>query len=186
MSSTASTFESSTAPRSAARRAGIVRPLALCAGDLVRIVDAQGTLVHARTGLLWITDERSAGDIVLEAGQTHRIATRGTTIVEAQRRSRVVIDVPDGVRAPECVELAFPGRAARRVAFTRSAARSALARLQLALARTFTRIDWPAPDFPYVSTGRHPARAAHRHEPEDFTPEAVRDRLLRAHPYPFY
>jgi Protein of unknown function (DUF2917) len=180
-------------PVQPARKAGVSRPaadcrrpLALCAGDLLRIVDGQGTRVRAKSGVLWITEERVSNDVVLQAGESHRIASRGTTIVEAHRAARIVIEMPVGVPRPAAIELAFPGGLSRRFHLTGSAPRAAFERLQLALARTFTRVSWPAPEEAFVGERRRRVRSHARDDANDYTPEAVRDRLLRAYPYPYY
>lgn len=42
-----------------------------------------GRTVHAHAGRVWITEENSASDVVLEAGQSFALALPGLAIVEA-------------------------------------------------------------------------------------------------------
>jgi len=52
-------------------------------GTLVRVRDAAGSTVSARAGTVWITEENSARDVLLRAGESFRLRTAGLAIVEA-------------------------------------------------------------------------------------------------------
>jgi DUF2917 family protein len=51
-------------------------------GRLIR-VSGLGRTVHAHSGRVWITEENSERDVVLEAGQSFRLVHPGLAIVEA-------------------------------------------------------------------------------------------------------
>jgi hypothetical protein len=51
-------------------------------GKLIR-VSGLGRTVHAHSGRVWITEENSGRDVVLEAGQSFRLVQPGIAIVEA-------------------------------------------------------------------------------------------------------
>jgi hypothetical protein len=168
------------------RARGTLRPLALDAGDMLTVADGPGTLVHARSGSLWITDERAPGDVVLGAGQSHRIAQGGTTVVEAHRSARVVVEIPHGVRPPASISLSIFGGADRPIPLHGTSLvgrwHTLVAAVARALTRTFTRVAWDAG----VEVEPGLRRSRSRHAAEEFTPEAVRDRLQRHYPYPYY
>lgn len=50
-------------------------------GGLVRLGDAQGTLVRCRSGAVWVTLERDDRDILLEPGQEFVIDRAGLSLV---------------------------------------------------------------------------------------------------------
>ena len=45
--------------------------------------DAVGRTVHAHAGRVWITEENGSRDVVLEAGESFRLARSGLAVVEA-------------------------------------------------------------------------------------------------------
>jgi hypothetical protein len=54
----------------------------LARGKALPVRDGAGRTVHAHAGRVWITEERGA-DVVLEAGQSFRLARPGLAVVEA-------------------------------------------------------------------------------------------------------
>jgi hypothetical protein len=58
-------------------------------GSLLRIDDGAGALLHVWEGELWVTQEGSRKDVVLQAGQSFRIERDGATIVHAFSPSKV-------------------------------------------------------------------------------------------------
>jgi hypothetical protein len=68
--------------------------LPLARGSVLRIEDGRETLVHARDGCVWITQERDQRDIMLEAGQSFRISRGGRTLVTALRGSVLALASP--------------------------------------------------------------------------------------------
>ena len=69
----------------AASCAGIVSTsvVELRRGEVMRLKGAPGSLIQAHRGRVWLTEETSARDIVLDAGQSHLFARPGLAIVEA-------------------------------------------------------------------------------------------------------
>ncbi|HEX6138724.1 MAG TPA: DUF2917 domain-containing protein [Casimicrobiaceae bacterium] len=117
----------------------LVKPVTLERGNVLRILDGRGTQLTPASGVLWITEERSANDTVLLPGDTHRLGNPGTTVVLAYRPGRIVLEVPAGTQVPRRVDIAcaegepgyaiaFDARARRRMFSTIAAAwRDALA-----------------------------------------------------------
>lgn len=63
--------------------------LDLARGEIVSLDDAEGVRIKVRDGLLWVTQERSDADHVIEPGG-HLVVTRaGRTLVEALGAGRV-------------------------------------------------------------------------------------------------
>jgi hypothetical protein len=57
--------------------------LRLNRGQTVKLQDAVGSIICAREGTVWITEENSRKDVVLEPGACFRIDRPGLTIVQA-------------------------------------------------------------------------------------------------------
>jgi hypothetical protein len=57
--------------------------LRLARGQTVKMQDAVGSTICAREGTVWITEENSRKDVVLEKGHCYRLAKPGLTIVQA-------------------------------------------------------------------------------------------------------
>ena len=57
--------------------------LRLARGQTLKIQDAVGSTIYAREGSVWITEENSRKDVVLEPGSTFRIDRPGITLVQA-------------------------------------------------------------------------------------------------------
>ena len=57
--------------------------LRLSRGQTLKIQDAVGSTICAREGTVWITEENSRKDVVLEPGYCFRVAHPGLTIVQA-------------------------------------------------------------------------------------------------------
>jgi hypothetical protein len=55
----------------------------LARGAIVRMCDAAGTTVSAHQGLVWITEENGARDVLLRAGQSFHFCRSGLALVEA-------------------------------------------------------------------------------------------------------
>jgi hypothetical protein len=52
-------------------------------GAIVELRDAAGTTVSARGGVVWITEENSARDVLLRPGESFRLARSGLALIEA-------------------------------------------------------------------------------------------------------
>jgi hypothetical protein len=57
--------------------------LQLRRGQTLKVQDAVGSTICAREGTVWITEENSRKDVVLEPGFCFRIDRPGLTIVQA-------------------------------------------------------------------------------------------------------
>lgn len=55
----------------------------LMRGEAVPVRDAKGRTVRAHAGRVWITEENGARDVVLEPGESFRLAHSGLAVVEA-------------------------------------------------------------------------------------------------------
>jgi len=55
----------------------------LVRGEAVPVRDAKGRTVRAHAGRVWITEENGARDVVLEPGDSFRLAHCGLAVVEA-------------------------------------------------------------------------------------------------------
>jgi len=88
-------------------------------GSVLRIVDGRGLRLTATSGVLWLTEEGNPDDVVLLAGDSHRIANGGLTLVLAHRASRVLLTLPSGAFLPRRVDVVpADGGRWRRVAFS--------------------------------------------------------------------
>ena len=120
------------------------KTIAIDQENVLRIYDGEGLRLTPASGVLWITEERSANDTVLLPGDTHRLAKPGLALVYAQRAARVVMELPAGAAAPRRVDFALAfGAIGRRVPFP-TRGRAALGRwaraVALALGRTVMRV----------------------------------------------
>jgi len=52
-------------------------------GQVLKLLDAEGSTVCAVEGSVWITEEYERRDIILGPGQCHRVLHEGVTIVDA-------------------------------------------------------------------------------------------------------
>ena len=57
--------------------------LRLARGQTLKLQDGVGSTICAREGVLWITEENSRKDVVLEPGACFRVAKPGLTLVQA-------------------------------------------------------------------------------------------------------
>lgn len=57
--------------------------LRLARGQTLRVHDGAGSTICAREGTVWITEEDSRDDVVLEPGHCFRLKRQGLTIVQA-------------------------------------------------------------------------------------------------------
>lgn len=60
-------------------------------GQTLKLRDGLGSTICARAGSVWITEENSRKDIVLEAGQCFRIDRPGLTLVQAFADAQVTL-----------------------------------------------------------------------------------------------
>ena len=57
--------------------------LQLARGQTLKLRDSVGSTICAREGSVWITEENSRKDVVLEIGACYRIDRPGLTLVQA-------------------------------------------------------------------------------------------------------
>jgi hypothetical protein len=57
--------------------------LELRRGEVIRLKSAPGSTIQTHRGRVWLTEEKSAHDVVLDAGQSHFLARPGLAVVEA-------------------------------------------------------------------------------------------------------
>jgi len=61
-------------------------------GNLVRVREGAGNTVTARTGLIWITEQDSLRDVLLQPGQSFMLARPGLALVQAISDASVSIE----------------------------------------------------------------------------------------------
>ena len=57
--------------------------LRLSRGQTLKLTDSVGSTICAREGTVWITEENSRKDVVLEPGSCYRLGKPGLTLVQA-------------------------------------------------------------------------------------------------------
>jgi len=57
--------------------------LRLARGQTLKLTDGAGSTLCAREGTVWITEENSRKDVVLEPGSCYRLSKPGLTLVQA-------------------------------------------------------------------------------------------------------
>jgi hypothetical protein len=57
--------------------------LRLARGQTLKLTDGVGSTICAREGTVWITEENSRKDVVLEPGHCFRLGKPGMTLVQA-------------------------------------------------------------------------------------------------------
>ncbi len=57
--------------------------LRLARGQTLKLTDSVGSTICAREGTVWITEENSRKDVVLEPGSCYRLGKPGLTLVQA-------------------------------------------------------------------------------------------------------
>ena len=65
--------------------------IALQAGEVLTLDDAQGVRIHARLGTVWITEEDDIEDHIVGPGEALVVAKRGRTVVQALAFSWIAI-----------------------------------------------------------------------------------------------
>jgi hypothetical protein len=88
-------------------------------GSVLRIDDGPGVVVYVWEGEVWITQDGSARDHVLGAGQWFRIDRRGAVLAQAFRRSSVSLSCPLPGSPAERISLARQGVASPTVLHAR-------------------------------------------------------------------
>jgi hypothetical protein len=65
--------------------------VALQAGEVITLDDAEGFRIHARAGTLWVTEEDDYEDHIVAAGDARVISHPGRTVVQALAPARISI-----------------------------------------------------------------------------------------------
>jgi Protein of unknown function (DUF2917) len=60
-------------------------------GRMLRIEDAAESVIHVRSGALWLTQERDPRDYYLPAGSSLRLSAEGLAIAQALRPGTVIV-----------------------------------------------------------------------------------------------
>ena len=85
-------------------------------GDMVlRIRDGRGTRLRCAGGTVWVTQEGSANDTVLDMGTGMVVEFDGTTLAGAHRDTPVVVVVSTGAIPPSLIETADAAGRQRRL-----------------------------------------------------------------------
>lgn len=61
---------------------------------IASVEDARGARIDCLCGRIWITEHRSPGDIILEAGQSHELSRNGVAVVQALREAHFALRAP--------------------------------------------------------------------------------------------
>jgi hypothetical protein len=81
-------------------------PLGMPRGSMLRIEDGAGVLVYVWEGEVWLTQQGSTEDHMLQAGQWFRLDRGGATIAHAFKRSLVSLSSPSPEVPARRIELA--------------------------------------------------------------------------------
>jgi hypothetical protein len=87
-------------------------PVGMPTGSMLRIHDGVGVLVYVWEGELWLTQEGSTKDHMLQAGQWLRIERGGAAIAHAFKRSLVSLSSPVPEVPAKSIELLQAGKQA--------------------------------------------------------------------------
>ena len=58
-------------------------PIGISGGSLLRLVDARGMQVQVERGVLWITQEGDAKDVLVRGGESFRLDRDGVALLSA-------------------------------------------------------------------------------------------------------
>jgi hypothetical protein len=85
-----------------------LEPIALAARSVHRIDNGKGTKVTCVTGVVWVTQEHDARDIILSAGQSAVLDRRGLAVVFAFKDA--LITAGSDLQLPAASKAAAPTR----------------------------------------------------------------------------
>jgi len=77
-----------------------LEPIALAARSVHRIDNGKGTKVTCVTGVVWVTQEHDARDIILSAGQSAVLDRRGLAVVFAFKDALITTGSAQQLPAP--------------------------------------------------------------------------------------
>ncbi|PWB42219.1 MAG: hypothetical protein C3F19_03865 [Rhodocyclales bacterium] len=64
-----------------------LKPIPLADGETLVLEDAQGVVIDATRGLLWVTVTGEPGDVFLAPGQSYCVMGRGRVVIEGATKS---------------------------------------------------------------------------------------------------
>lgn len=64
-----------------------LKPIPLADGETLVLEDAQGVVIDATRGLLWVTVTGEPGDVFLSPGQSYCVMGRGRVVIEGATKS---------------------------------------------------------------------------------------------------
>jgi hypothetical protein len=73
--------------------------LTLLPGQPLAIAGGVGTEIRVLDGRVWLTEENLHDDIFLKSGQAYTLRTSGTTLLDVEKATRIVVDAPAPVRS---------------------------------------------------------------------------------------
>lgn len=62
-------------------------------GALARLNEARGVWLHVETGSVWVTHDRCADDVLLQAGETYAIEHDGATVISPLGRRSAIVNL---------------------------------------------------------------------------------------------
>jgi hypothetical protein len=80
--------------------------IGLARGNVARIEDARGTTLRVETGSVWVTQDGSRDDVLLDAGESFRIERDGTTVLSPLGKRFALVSLEPSIPV-------VPGRAER-------------------------------------------------------------------------
>ena len=63
----------------------------LASNGVLTFSDSPGTRLECLEGTVWITEDGSSDDVVLDPGRRHDVARKGVTVVQALSPARIAI-----------------------------------------------------------------------------------------------
>jgi hypothetical protein len=70
------------------------RVVALRAGEVLTLDDAEGVRIQARSGTVWVTEEDNLEDYIVASGEAFVIDRPGRTVVQALAPARLTLRHP--------------------------------------------------------------------------------------------
>jgi len=70
--------------------------IALDVGQVLSLDEATGLKIHARSGVVWVTEEGSSADHIVRPGDTLVVAHGGRTVVQALQPSWIALGEAPG------------------------------------------------------------------------------------------
>lgn len=71
--------------------------IGLTRGSVARIENGRGMRLRVETGSVWVTQDRSTKDVVLEAGESFRIELDGATVLSALGKRFALVGIEPSI-----------------------------------------------------------------------------------------